>query len=463
MASKEPGQSGWSSTQGFVLAATGVAIGFSNFWGFPSLLVEHGGSAFLLLYFIALILIGLPLLMCEVMLGRRGRQGMMNSLRTLAIASGSRETWKYLGVVGIITAVLILSYYSVIYGWALGYFFRALSGKFTGQTAQGVSSIFGSFVSDPEVLLAWHTLFMAALIAVVSRGVRQGIEPVSRIMVLGIFVILICLAAYVSTADHASLVLAQLFAADFTKLTWQSVFEAMKYAFFSLTVGLGAYLVYGASVSRKTSIFVASAWIIVLDVIVAIMAVGIIFIILDIGQQEFVDGDKLLFLAIPLALGHVTGGVIWTSMFYLMLVFAAVSSGVALLEMAVTWAMEKFNIRRLRAAITVGMVIWGIGILTALSFHQQSPLRFVFRYAGTKREFGLFNVIEVIAGNILMPLLAMGLLIFSIRGLSSDAMRDEFNMRDGIVYTIWRKIIGIVAPVLIFLVFLYCNGKIVLK
>lgn len=463
MASRESTQGSWSSSLAFILAGAGIAIGFSNFWGIPGLVAAYGGGAFLLLYFVGLLLMGLPLLMSELILGSRGRQNPVGTLQTLAIVAGHHPAWKYLGLACVMTAILILSYYGVVYGWALGYLFRSIMGKFSGQTAQGIETIFSSFVSNPEVLLAWHTVFMAATSAIVARGVRNGLEITNRWLVGIMAGILLLLLAYSFLSETFTTTLANTFTVDFSRMSLIGFMEAMKYAFYSLAVGFGLYLVYGSYMPRKASILNCSVWIIVIDVVVAIVATIIIFNLIAHSNLQLTDGDTLLFLTIPQGFSHVHGGVIWTTLFYLVLVCAALTSSIALLETAVSWVIDRFAMRRIRATIIVGVIAWLIGIMTTLSFNQQSPLRFVFRYAGERHEYGLFTILEVIAGNILVPLLAIGLLFFTVWKMNRDAVRDELNIRDGLGYTVWRGLAGIVAPGMIFLVFLYNNGIISLK
>lgn len=463
MASRESSHGSWSSPLAFILAGAGIAIGFSNFWGFPTLVAEHGGGAFLLLYITGLLLIGWPLLMCELVLGRRGRQNPMAGLHTLAIVAGRHPSWKYLGLACVITAILILSYYGVIYGWALGYLFRAMLGKFSGQTAQGIATIFSDFVGNPEVLLAWHTVFMAATSAIVARGVRNGLERANR-WLIGLLGILLCvLLLYAGFTHDFTATLTRIFMPEFSQVSLRSVFEAMKYAFFSLAAGFGLYVVYGSYMPRKASILTGSIWIVAMDVVVAIVATTIIVCLITSSEQQLTDGDTLLFMTIPLGFSHVNGGVIWITLFYLALVCAALTSSIALLETAVSWVIDTFGMRRLRAAILVGLTAWLLGVLTTLSFNQQSPLRFVFRYAGERHEYGLFNLLEMLASNILVPLLAIGLLFFTVWKMNPAAVRDELNIRKDLGYTIWRGLAGIVAPAMIILVFLYINGFINLK
>lgn len=463
MASRESSHGSWSSPLAFILAGAGIAIGFSNFWGFPSLVAEHGGGAFLLLYITGLLLMGWPLLMCELVVGRRGRQNPAAGLHTLAIMAGRHPSWKYLGLACVITAIVILSYYGVIYGWALGYLLRAMLGKFSGQTAQGIATIFSDFVSNPEVLLAWHTVFMAVTSAIVARGVRAGIEQANRWLIGMLGIILGLLLLYSVFTQDFTATLARIFIPEFSQVSLRSVFEAMKYAFFSLAAGFGLYLVYGSYMPRKASILAGSMWIVAIDVVVAIVATIIILCLIANSEQQLTDGDTLLFMTIPLGFSHVNGGVIWLTLFYLALVCAALTSSIALLEAVVSWVIDTFGIRRVRATLLVGLTAWLLGVLTTLSFNQQSPLRFVFRYAGERREYGLFNLLEMLASNILVPLLALGLLVFTAWKMHPAAVRDELNLHADLGYTLWRGLAGVVAPAMIILVFLYINGFINLK
>ena len=173
----------WSSRWVFILAATGSAVGLGNIWRFPYVTGENGGGAFVVTYLICILAIGVPIMMAEIMLGRRGRQSPMNTMATLAKEEGQHPAWKGLGWWGVIGGFMILSFYSVVAGWTLAYVFRTGSGMFNNATADGVTSIFGQFVSDPERLLAWHTIFMVMTIIVVSRGVKSGLEKAVRYLI----------------------------------------------------------------------------------------------------------------------------------------------------------------------------------------------------------------------------------------------------------------------------------------
>lgn len=192
----------WSSRLVFILAATGSAVGLGNIWKFPYITGENGGGTFVLVYLLCIALIGIPIMMAEIMLGRRGRQSPINTMKLLAKDENRNRNWVWLGWMGMVAGFLILSYYSVIAGWAMSYIFRTGSGMFIGATADGVNSIFGDLVSDPERLLAWHTIFIVMTMIVVARGVKNGLEVAVRYLMPALFVLLLMVVAYSMTTGH---------------------------------------------------------------------------------------------------------------------------------------------------------------------------------------------------------------------------------------------------------------------
>ncbi len=270
----------WSSDWTFILAATGSAVGLGNIWRFPYMLGESGGSAFLLLYILCTLALGIPIMMAEIMLGRRGRQSPMNTMRVLAEEEGVSQQWKWLGMMGMVAGFLIISYYSVIAGWVMAYIFRSASGMFQGASPEIISTIFTDLIADPERLLAWHTVFMVMCAIVISRGVKSGLEQAVRYLMPALFILLLIMVGYAMTTAKFMDAMAYLFVPDFGKLTenFQEVFlNASGHAFFSLSLGMGAIMVYGSYLSEKTSIFRATVIIATADSVVAVLASVAIF------------------------------------------------------------------------------------------------------------------------------------------------------------------------------------------
>ncbi|NNF96499.1 MAG: sodium-dependent transporter, partial [Halobacteria archaeon] len=256
----------WSSRWAFVLAATGSAVGLGNIWKFPYITGENGGGAFVLIYLLCIAVIGVPIMMAEIMLGRRGRQSPINTMHTLAIEAGHSPHWKWLGWLGVVAGFLILSYYSVIAGWSLAYIFRTATGTFTDVTPDGVGSIFSSFLSDSESLLFWHTVFMVMTMLVVARGVAGGLEKAVKFLMPALFVLLIILLGYAMNTTAFDEGIRFLFEPDFhallystneagvERLSWDPVLIAMGHAFFTLSLGIGAIMVYGSYLPQDASI-----------------------------------------------------------------------------------------------------------------------------------------------------------------------------------------------------------------
>ena len=307
----------WTSRWAFILAATGSAVGLGNIWKFPYIAGENGGGAFVLVYLLCIACIGLPVMMAEIMIGRRGRQNPVNSLATLAEEEKAHPFWKYLGWMGIAAGIIILSYYSVIAGQAMAYVFRAFSGVFEGVTADGAKSIYTALASDPERLLAWHTIFMIITMTVVARGVQHGLEKSVRFLMPALFALLLLLVGYAaSTGEYFYQAIDFLFTPDFSKLTGEGVLIAMGHAFFTLSLGMGAIMVYGSYLSQKTSITTVAITISMADTLVALLAGLAIFPLVFANGMEPGAGPGLIFETMPIAFGHIAGGQFFGGLFF---------------------------------------------------------------------------------------------------------------------------------------------------
>ena len=444
----------WSSRLAFILAATGSAVGLGNIWKFPYIAGENGGGAFVLVYLGCIAVIGIPIMMAEVMIGRRGRQSPINTMRALAEEENAGRAWVMLGWAGVLAGFLILSYYSVIAGWALAYVFRAGSGLFTGLTADGVQSIFTNMVSDPERLLAWHTIFITMTMVVVSRGVRGGIEKAVKFLMPGLFVLLFVLVGYAWNSGSFEQGIAFLFEPDFSKLSANGVLIAMGHAFFTLSLGMGAIMVYGSYLPASASIAKVSIAVSIMDTLVAILAGMAIFPIVFANGLEPGAGPGLIFQTLPIAFGHMDYGAFFGMLFFVLLVFAAWSSAISLIEPAVAWLVENRGINRVKASVVAGLVTWSFGLMTVFSFNlwaEFKPLSGIEVF----RDSTVFDLLDYLTANIMLPLGGLLIAIFAAWKMSRASSLDELGMGDRFFYPLWRFLVRYITPIAVILVFLY--------
>ena len=444
----------WSSRWAFIQAATGSAVGLGNIWKFPYITGENGGGAFVLIYLACIAVIGIPIMMAEVLLGRRGRRSPINTMRYLAQDEGRNPFWQYLGWAGVIAGFLILSYYSVIAGWAVAYFFRTASGVFTGATADGVGSIFSNLVSDPERLLAWHTIFMVLTMVIVSRGVKSGLEKAVRYLMPSLFVLLVILVGYAMNTGHFADGLSFLFNPDFSKVTRNGVLIAMGHAFFTLSLGMGAIMVYGSYLPRHASITKTSITIAAADTLVALLAGMAIFPIVFANGLEPGSGPGLIFQTLPIAFGHMDGGVFFGSLFFLLLVFAAWSSAISLIEPMVAFMVENMGMTRIKASVWAGLATWLLGVGTVFSFNIWSGEEY--------KIFGLtfFDLLDYLTANIMLPLGGLLIALFAAWQMRRESTQSELGLVRGYGYQIWRFLIRYITPVGVIVVFLNAIGVI---
>jgi neurotransmitter:Na+ symporter, NSS family len=367
----------WSSRFVFILAAVGSAVGLGNIWKFPYITGENGGGAFVVVYLVCIALIGVPIMMAEILIGRRGRQSPINTMRALVAEEKAHPAWRRLGWLGVVTGFLILSYYSVVAGWALAYVFRAGAGLFIGADAGTVSTLFGALLDSPESMLAWHTIFMVMTMAVVARGVRGGLERAVTLLMPALFVLLVILVLYALYEGDFARGAAFLFSPDFDKVfqhcellesgvkscrfSGEPLLIALGHAFFTLSLGMGAIMVYGSYMPGNASIARATLTIVVADTAAALLAGLAIFPIVFANGLEPASGPGLIFQTLPIAFGAMPGGQVFGTLFFVLLVFAAWTSAISLIEPAVAWLVENRQMARVPAALAVGATGLGAG------------------------------------------------------------------------------------------------------
>ncbi|MCA0912529.1 sodium-dependent transporter [Marinobacter nauticus] len=443
----------WSSRLAFILAATGSAVGLGNIWKFPYVTGENGGGAFVLVYLLCIAIIGIPIMMAEVMIGRRGGHSPVNSIKAIAQRDGLNPAWKLVGAVGILAGFLILSFYSVIGGWAISYVGTTASGQLSGQTADAVGAIFSGLLSNPGTLLLWHTVFMALVMLVVAKGVRSGLERAVSILMPALFVLLLIVVGYAMTTGHFGQAAAFLFQPDFSKLTTSGVLVALGHAFFTLSLGMAVMMAYGSYLPKKISIAKTSITVSVIDTGVALLAGLAIFPIVFANGLEPGAGPGLIFQTLPLAFGQMPMGSLFGTLFFVLLIFAAWTSGISLLEPIVEWLEEQKGMNRTVSTLGAGVVCWALGIASILSLNlwaDFAPLGFIPMLEGKT----IFDLLDFFTANILLPL--GGLLVALMAGwvMSKPAMEKELALSPG-TFNLWFVTVRFITPIAVGVVFIY--------
>ena len=434
----------WSSRMAFVLAVTGSAVGLGNIWKFPYIAGQNGGGAFVLVYLLCVVVIGMPVMMSEILIGRRGRRNPVATMALLGQEEGGSRKWSWVGGMGVIAGIFILSYYSVIAGWTVAYVVKSATGSFAGATAEIVGRQFGSFVGNWKLVAFSHTFFMALTVFVVARGVQRGLEQAVRFMVPALLLMMLVLLGYSISTGYFGQGLAFMFTPDFSRLTWDSVLAAMGQAFFSLSIGMGAIMAYGAYLPEETSITGASGAVVLADTGIAILAGLVIFPLVFANGLNPGDGPGLVFDTLPLAFGQMSGGVFFSTVFFVLLSFAAWTSAIGLMEPAVAWLVEHMNRSRTQAAVSVGGLIWVLGFGSVLSFNVLSDFKFL---KGT-----IFDNIDFLTTNIMLPLGGLLISVFAGWVMCRNSSADELGGA-GSLYTLWRVLARFVAPLGILFVF----------
>lgn len=439
----------WSSRFAYILAATGSAVGLGNIWKFPYITGENGGGAFVLVYLGCVIAIGIPILIAETMMGRRGRQSPINTLTILSTEAGANKNWHFLGWMGVIAGVLILSYYSVIAGWAIAYVFKAIIGGFSSD-AVIIKASFDDLIASPGQLVFWHSVFMIATMSVVMRGVRGGLEKAVQYLMPALFTLLIILVAYAMTTGEAYFQgLSFLFKPDFSEIDGDAVLIAMGHAFFTLGLGMGAIMVYGSYLPSGISILKTSLYIAGADTIVALLAGIAIFPLVFANGLEPGSGPGLIFQTLPIAFGNMTGGWIFGVLFFVLLVFAALTSSISLIEPFVAWLVENKGFSRVKASIICGVATWALGVSVAFSFNIWSEF--------TILDKSIFNFLDDLTAKWMLPLGGFCIAIYSGWIMQQKHVQNELDLSEK-EYVIWKFLISYVAPAAVFLVFLEVFG-----
>ena len=381
-------RSHWSGRLAFILAASGSAIGLGNIWKFPYITGENGGGAFVIIYLLTILIVGLPIFIAEVYIGQNAQK---NAVSAFNVIHGKPSPFRAIGVLGILSAFLILSFYSVVGGWILSFEYKVLTGAFTDATPETISGMLGGLLGDWKSLLFWHTLFMLITAGIVVGGIKGGIERGAKILMPGFFVLLTLLLFITMSLDGFGDAFAFLFQPDFSKLTGKSILEAVGHSFFTLSLGMGAMITYGSFLEKKEQVFKIAIAVCALDTNVAVMAGLVMFSVTFTYGQEPSSGPALMFSTMPMLFSQMTGGTYLLAAFFALVTFAALSSAISLLEVVVAYFSEERNMSHKKATVIFAGIIWAVGILCALSFNVLSGV------------FDFFDFFDKSTTHVLMP------------------------------------------------------------
>jgi len=432
----------WSSRWTFILAATGSAVGLGNIWKFPYMAGDNGGGAFVLVYLACICIIGLPIMLGEIMIGRRGRSSPANSMKSLAAEANTSSAWTLLGATGALAGLLILSFYSVAAGWAMSYIFNG----FQNITAESSSSSFNNLLSSPSSLIFWHSLFIAITVFIVARGILKGLEKWINTLMPILFLIILLLCIYAMQTGAFFEGLRYLFMPDFSKINPQVMLEALGQAFFTLSLGMGAIMAYGAYMPANQNIGKTAVSVAALDTGVALLAGIAIFPIVFANGLAPSEGPGLVFVTLPIAFSAMPFGILFGTLFFVLLSIAALSSSISLIEPGVAWLIESLKIKRTTATIVLGFTAWFIGLFSALSFNLISEFTIFGR--------NFFDATDFLTSQIMLPLGGIFIAIFVGWIMKKEHVLEGLGLEEDLIFKAWYLSVRYIAPTLVGLVFL---------
>ncbi|MDP2697341.1 sodium-dependent transporter [Thalassospira sp.] len=425
----------WGSRLGFILAAAGSAVGLGNIWKFPYVAGANGGGAFLLIYLAMVFTIGLSVMLAEMVIGRMSRK---NAIGAFAKLKGG--AWPLVGLCGVAAAFIILSFYSVVAGWTVAYMVKSVAGELALADSGALGGMFGDFIANPVSPIFYHALFMALTVFVVLSGVGAGIERASKILMPALFGLLVILIIRAVTLPGAAEGVAFLLQPDFSKVTWNTVSEALSQAFFSLSLGMGAMITYGSYLGKKDNIAGSAGWVTLLDTSVAVMAGLLILPAVFAFGFDPAAGPGLTFITLPAVFAQMPFGSFFAFLFFLLLAIAALTSAVSILEVVVAYFVDDRRIHRKTASIAVGVIIFLLGIPSSLSMGIWGEF--------TLFGLGFFDLMDAISSKLLLPVGGLFISLFVGWVIWPAAKQDVAGANGVMPFWVdgWGVIVKFVAP-----------------
>lgn len=428
----------WGSRLGFILAAAGSAVGLGNIWKFPYMAGVNGGGAFLLIYLALVFTIGLSVMLAEMVIGRMAEKNAIGAFKKL-----KGGAWPLVGLCGVAAAFMILSFYSVVAGWTIAYMVKAITGDISSSDPAVLGAAFGGFIGGSISPLVYHAIFMALTVFVVLSGIGSGIERASKILMPALFVLLLILIVRAVTLPGAGEGLAFLLQPDFSKVTWNTVSDALSQAFFSLSLGMGAMITYGSYLSKKENIAGAAGWVTLLDTAVAVLAGLLVLPAVFAFGFDPAAGPGLTFITLPAVFAQMPFGEVFAFLFFLLLAIAALTSSVSILEVVVAYFVDDRAMNRKVASIIMGVIIFFLGIPSSLSMGLMADTKF----------FGMtfFDLMDFISSKLLLPIGGLFISLF-VGWVVWGAAKADIAAHNGTVpvwINAWGIVVKFIAPLAI--------------
>ncbi|MFI0472855.1 sodium-dependent transporter [Halomonas sp. HMF6819] len=444
MASSEQPRAQWLGRWGFLLAATGSAVGLGNVWKFPYMTGEYGGGAFVLVYLICILAVGVPVMMAEIAFGRRGRGSPIDAFRRMATESGRSPLWSLLGWMSMLAGFMILSFYVVVAGWSFSYLWKTLSGGLSGGSVGELEALFEANNANPWNLGFWSTLVTLITMVIVGKGVQEGIEKNVRWMMPGLVLMLVVLIGFGALSGGFGEAFAFLFSFNAGSLSSAGMLAALGHAFFTLSLAAGAILTYGSYLPKTASIGRTTLGVAMADTLVALMAGLAIFPVIFANGMDPAGGPGLIFKSLPVAFQAMPLGSLFGALFFIMLSMAALTSSISMVEATVSWLCDNKGFTRRSAAWSTGTVLWLISTAAMLSFNVGAD----WTLAGKT----FFDWLDYLTSRWLMPLGGLGTIFVAGFMLKKDVMRDELALGPRF-YALWLVMARYVSPLGILVIF----------
>lgn len=434
---------------GVIAAAAGSAVGLGNIWRFPYVAGENGGGAFILIYLLFIIAIGIPVMLSEFTIGRRAQRNAFGSFKRLA----PNTYWYLIGLLGVVAAFVILSFYSTVAGWTLEYIYLSFSNAFAGKSPDQLTTIFETFKAGTFRPILWQLIFMVLTAWIVIAGVKRGIERYAKILMPILLLLIIVLDIRAITLPGASEGLDFLFRPDFSKLNTNSILEALGQAFFSLSIGMGTLITYGSYINKKQNLTSTAINVSAADTIIAILAGVAIFPAVFAFGIEPNAGPDLIFRTLPNIFQQMPGGYFFSLIFFILLGVAALTSSISVLEVVVAYFVEELGMLRKRATIVAAVSITALGILSTMSWGVMGDVR-IF-------DFNIFELLDFTASSVFLPIGGVFIVVFLGWYLGKRNIKEEITS-DGLykakLINLFVFIIKFLAPIAIAMVFLHGIG-----